>query len=867
MADNFGLKIGLEGEKEFKASLAQINQSFKVLGSEMKLVDSQFDKNDTSVQALTARNGVLEKSIEAQKTKIDVLRSALNNAAESFGENDKRTQSWQIQLNNAQAELNKMEKELKENKSALESTGDEMDKTKKSADKMGDEIEDVGEQADDSSSKMEALGSVCKTASVAMAAAFAAVTAAAVAAGKALVDMTKEGAAFADSVLTQSTVTGISTEKLQEYMYAAELVDVSVETLTGSMKKNINAMKKAQEGSSTYVEAYEKLGVEVMNADGTLRDSEEVYWEIIEALGKVENETERDALAMALLGKSATDLNPLIEAGAEKMEELADKAHDAGYVMSDEMLSAYGKLDDQLQYLSVGTTAMKNALGTILLPILTDLATDGVSLLGEFTNGIRECDGDISKMSGVISEVLPKFLGMILQYIPQIMDLAMIIVSSIGTAIMDNLDIIIDTATKIVLSLLNGLISALPKIAEGALKLVLTLVKGLLANLPKILQAAVQVVVTLAKGIAAALPELVPTIVSVVVELCQTLVDNLPLILDAALQLITGLAEGLIEAIPILLEALPELIISIVDFLVGAIPQIIETGITLFTSIIDALPEIIQTIITAIPQIINGIITAIVESLPLIIQAGINLFTSIIQALPEIIEMILTAIPTIISSIINALISNLPLLINAGVQLFTSLIANLPTIIIEIVKAVPQILSSIINGFATGFSQMADVGKNLVKGLWEGIQSLAGWIWDKVSSWASDLWDGIKNFFGIHSPSKKMSWIGDMLMEGLAGGIDESASDVIDSANSMTKDLNSVFNDLSADMSGVPTNFNVSSTTGTIRDGIKQASSGLTLQLQIENFNNYSNEDINSLTEEIMETAASFTRRKGVIYG
>ena len=221
----------------------------------------------------------------------------------------------------------------------------------------------------------------------------------------------------------------------------------------------------------------------------------------------------------------------------------------------------------------------------------------------------------------------------------------------------------------------------------------------------------------------------------------------------------------------------------------------------------------------------------------------------------------------IISSIINALISNLPLLINAGIQLFTSLITNLPTIIIEIVKAVPQILSSIINGFAAGFSQMADVGKNLVKGLWEGIQSLAGWIWDKVSSWASDLWSGIKNFFGIHSPSKKMSWIGDMLMEGLAGGIDESASDVIDSANAMTKDLNSVFNDLSADMSGVPTNFNVSSTTGTIREGLNQASGGLTLQLSIENFNNYSSEDINSLTEEIMETAASFTRRKGVIYG
>ena len=93
MAENFGLKIGLEGEKEFKSALAEINNSFKVLGSEMKLVESQFDKNDNSVQALTARNEVLEKTIDAQKTKIETLRNALNNASTSFGETDRRTQA------------------------------------------------------------------------------------------------------------------------------------------------------------------------------------------------------------------------------------------------------------------------------------------------------------------------------------------------------------------------------------------------------------------------------------------------------------------------------------------------------------------------------------------------------------------------------------------------------------------------------------------------------------------------------------------------------------------------------------------------------------------------------------------------------
>lgn len=106
MADSFGLKIGLEGEKEFKKALADINQSFKVLGSEMKLVTSQFDKNDSSADALAAKHKVLGNQIEAQKQKIETLRAALKNASDSFGENDRRTQNWQIQLNNAEAALN-----------------------------------------------------------------------------------------------------------------------------------------------------------------------------------------------------------------------------------------------------------------------------------------------------------------------------------------------------------------------------------------------------------------------------------------------------------------------------------------------------------------------------------------------------------------------------------------------------------------------------------------------------------------------------------------------------------------------------------------------------------------------------------------
>ena len=810
MADDFGLKIGLEGEKEFKKALSEINQSFKVLGSEMKLVSSQFDKNDQSVEALTARNTVLNKEIEAQKQKIETLKKALENAATSFGENDRRTQAWQIQLNNAEAALNDMERELQQNNDALDRAAGEFDDAEKQADDFGDEVEDAGKQSDDAGGKFEKLGAVCKAAGVAIAAAFAAVSAAAVAAGKALVDMAVEGAAYADTVLTESTVTGIATDKLQEYMYAAELVDVSTETLTKSMAKQIKSMKSATDGSKTMVAAYDALGVSVTDANGNMRDSDTVYWELIDALGKVENETERDALAMTILGKSAQELNPLIEAGAQRMQELGEEARNAGYVLSDDMLVAYGALDDNLQYLKVNAEGAKNALGTVLLPVLTELSSTGVELLAEFTKGISDANGDIGKMSDVIGEILPKALDAVMEYVPELLEVIASIVGSLGQAIIDNLPVIVESASQIILSILNGLIAGLPQITNGALQLVLALVSGILSNLPMLIETAAQVIVTIATGLATALPTLIPTLVEVVVQMCQTLVDNLPLILDAALQLITGLAQGILEALPVVIEALPQIIDGIVTFFLDSIPQIIDTGIQLLTSLVEALPQIITAIVAAIPKIIDNIISAVLSAIPQIIQAGIDLLIALVRALPQIITTIVHAIPQIISGIVNALIGNIDKIILAGVQLFVALIENLPTIIVEIVKAVPQIIAGIVSAFGSLMYKIVEIGGNIVKGLWQGIQQLASWLWDKVSGWISSIWDGICDFFGIHSPSDEMAWVGEMLVKGLAGSIGRNGGEAVKAAEAMSADINDVMHGLAADMStALPTSFSV----------------------------------------------------------
>ena len=259
-----------------------------------------------------------------------------------------------------------------------------------------------------------------------------------------------------------------------------------------------------------------------------------------------------------------------------------------------------------------------------------------------------------------------------------------------------------------------------------------------------------------------------------------------------------------------------------------------------------------------------------IDSIPQIIQAGIDLLVSLIQALPQIITTIVAAIPQIITGIVNALINSIPQIIQAGVELLVSLIANLPTIIVEIMKAVPQIITGIVSALGQGVSQIAEVGANLVRGLWQGIQSLAGWIWDKVSGWISGIWDGILGFFGINSPSKEMAWVGEMLVEGLAGSIEDNGGQAVKAAEGMSKDINGVMQDLAKDMTtALPTDFSVK---GSVENAMTSAvsggsgKSGFVLQLNIGTFNNYTNEDIRQLTNEIMVTAGQFAKRKGVVF-
>lgn len=398
---NINTKFTLSGEKEYKQALSEIGNGMRVLDSEMRKVQSAYAKNADSVESLAAQNDVLERKILSQTEKIEYLKAALQQSAEKYGESDKRTMQWQTSLNNAEAELNNLNNKLDENKEKVEESG-------KETGNLGDVVSGLTEKfgiklPEGMQKSMNSMGSL-NASSVKIAGGFAALAIAIAKAEKALVSMTKESAAFADNIITLSMQTGQTTEQLQEFSYATELIDVSVDTLQGSLTKLTNNMQDTINGTGNAKASFEALGISVTDADGNMRSANDVFYETIDALGDVKNETERDAMAMDIFGRSAQDLNPLIIQGSDTLKAYAQEAHNVGYVLNNEELSALGAVDDAYQRLQKSQEGAKNQLSAEFAPYLTEFYEKITKLIKDGGQALK--DSGIVDSFGMLLETV-----------------------------------------------------------------------------------------------------------------------------------------------------------------------------------------------------------------------------------------------------------------------------------------------------------------------------------------------------------------------------------------------------------------------------------------------------------------------------
>lgn len=609
----------------------------------------------------------------------------------------------------------------------------------------------------------------------------AAVGTAAVSAGKAIYENVAAVAASGDEIDKQAQKLSISAEMYQKLSYACDLSGASIDNLKRGIVNITDDLAAVAAGGDEADTKFAALGVSAYDASGQIKDSEAVMYEALLALADMSDETERNAAANEIFGKSYTELLPLLNSGSEGIAAMMQEAEDFGMVMSDDTVKAAAGFQDALTQLSGTFNGVKNDLLSDFLPSITTVM-DGFSdlLAGNEGAGEKISAGFIEAIDNV-QELLPRIFEIVENIVPAVMEVA----------------------PKLVEALVSGIVTTLPKLIPAATQMITSLVSTILGLLPQILDAGIQIILSLVNGISQMLPTLIPEVVQTIVDLITTLLDNADLVLDAAIGLIKGLVEGILSALPILIQALPKIFTSVIKFILSAIPQLINAVIDIVMAIVEALPDIIAGLVEAIPEIISGIITAILDAIPLFIEAFIRLFLSLVDAIPDIITGIIAVIPDIIIGIIGAIVDAIPQLIETGISLFMSLISALPKIIIGIVSAIPQIISQIVVAIITLIPQLIDTGILLFLSLIEELPYIISQIVQIIPTLIKAIVDAlIENFPQMVQSGKdlvlqlieglihrdSLGKVGDKVME-IGGKIKDGFLEFIHKAPEWGKDL------------------------------------------------------------------------------
>lgn len=441
MANEVSIGLAVEGEKRFKDALADISRQAKVLDSEMKAVTSSFDKTTTSEEKAQKAGEVYTKQVKNQQERIDLLTKELEKARELYGDNSEEVDKLQISLNNANRVMNLQKKSFDDLTSSADSGG-------KSVSTFW-QVLGAKLRADGLSMALDLIKKV----------------------GARALETVKGLALMADDLNTMRAKTGLSTQTLQELTYASDLIDVSVETISGSLRKLTSNMNSARNGSKTTAKAFSDLGVSVTDANGNLRDSEDVFYDVIDALGRIDNEAERDALSMQIFGKSATELNPLIVKGSDALRGLADEAHNVGYVMDQETLDSLNAVNDNFDRMKLQGEALKNQLGVELVPVIQ-----------EMQEWLAKVAGDIDWVA--VGEVVKAVVAGVVNVIQVTIEVISLLVNGIR-AIVDGVQWVFDTLPQYwngivaqVQSMKDNIVNKFKELINGAKKWGSDMVQG-----------------------------------------------------------------------------------------------------------------------------------------------------------------------------------------------------------------------------------------------------------------------------------------------------------------------------------------------------------------------------------------------------
>lgn len=632
-SNTFGGTIKLEGESQYRKAISQISAELKVMGSEMSKVTAEFGKNNTSTEALLKTNENLTNKINKQKEKIDILKSALTEASEKYGENDKKTLNWQNSLNKAESELILMQKELEKNNKILGENAEELKEN-------SNNLKDFGEQSDESGKKVLSLGDIIKA--------------------NLISDAIKSGLSSMVNSVKQfgSMLIGVGKQALESYSDYEQLSG-GVETLfkdSSDVVKSYasNAYKTAGMSANEYMETVTSFSASLLQSlnKDTAKSAEVADMAIIDMSDNANKMgTSMESIQNAYQGfakQNYTMLDNLKLGYGGTQEEMQRLLKDATAISGIEY--NIDNLSDVYQAIHViqgelgitGTTAkeasttiqgsissLKSAWSNMLTGIADDNADFGTLVTNLNDSLITALNNILPRIDVILSGVSELIVTGANEILPNLINIGISAITNLIKGISLNLPQVLESAKTIMSSLMNGFIEVLPELTNIAFQLIETFVTSLIEMLPQILEAGILLLTELINGIANSLPTLIPTIVNAVILMATTLIDNVDMLIDAAIQLIMGLADGLIEALPILIEKAPEIIQKLIDAFARNFPKIIQAGGELIGKLVMGLLGSAYKLLEVAPQLIQNILSGIKEQFGAIVEAGGNLISGI----------------------------------------------------------------------------------------------------------------------------------------------------------------------------------------------------------------------------------------------
>ena len=373
-----GLTIEIEGNTtKLTEALSKVDSSLRNTQSQLRDVDKLLKLDPKNTELLAQKQDLLAKRVKFTNERLGELKKA----QEQMDANgvDKNSDQYRA----LQREILETEKRLE---SAKKASDDFTDTSKKKLEETKKKFEEVSAAAKNVQEKTEKISAAAGIAAAGM------------------LGMAAKAASTADDLLTLSNVTGFSVEELQKMQYASDRIDVSMDTMAGSVTKLTKNMASG-------ADVFDQLGVSITDQDGKMRNATDVWYDAVAALGKIENETERDQVSMELFGKSAMEMAGVVDDGGEALKSLGEEAEATGNILSQDAVEDAVAFNDQIDKLKATASqaflSAGAALADTLVPALETLVTVISNVLTWFGSLDGGTQAFILTVLGLVAAISP----------------------------------------------------------------------------------------------------------------------------------------------------------------------------------------------------------------------------------------------------------------------------------------------------------------------------------------------------------------------------------------------------------------------------------------------------------------------------